>query len=1502
MERDQLISKFKKLGGVIDPNDYGFVFFYPPFTWLETLKDPLTPAFFSGVGDQEAVIYVHIPFCYHECSYCYFTKFSRNIDKIKSGYIAHLKEELKLCAKFLSKKKIKAIYFGGGTPSILAIDEVGQIQLTINSLFDTNQLQEITFECSPETLMAQKEGIDFYLNKLKDDIGITRISLGVQSFNDDILESILGRKHSADQAKQAIGAIKKANFRTFNIDLMYGFPQKNFKSAKNALKADLEILDFFKLPSITFYQLWGKKDRDVVLNKPIWQLEEYDRPKAVEIINFRQLILQSMNDSGYNQWMRDWFIKEEKDKFLYNTFLFNSRTIIGTGLGAYGYLNISRDNAAYAYKNHTELEGYYNPVDSGKLPVSKGSYLKSSNIQLRKLILELKTEGGVNIDKEWFNASRSKEKIKNIENVFITKTALSDKINIKLTESGRLIADEICEYFFDAMSVKERGFANLGSVVENALSDFPLDQGYLDSTEKYEKELTTLTKRINCHVEQLSKYEFLSFAINSIRFGNPVFTKIPEGRINKRNYSKARKIFNVLRSHPAFLSIFELCFSDKNVPFWSIDFYWDIEIDQNNEKTHPISIDKFMEFVKNDFYKKLIDDHSTLDKELLLQKANELQSAFNELISAFSKMPTGEAHLVRIRKKVGELAQENDFQELRQAIIASTITFYLYQQMTYASCKIISHIPGYLEKKKSFAGFIAGFADCLDLEELGYFHVLVNLIALGIQQRESKYELLRHALNSAISGIIARNYSHHIGSHVMPRTSVEQIRKKIVDRLVSEGLCKIIDCLKTRLDKYIQKKADFSAEIATEPLITTKTLSFYTEVIVPFITNTLLMDNLCTNEGIGYPKRDDYGNRLKIIFKYEGKDFNPKFSCRNNHPLNGKKSYPYSASCPLCSPPEKFEFEEIEEKKDIEIAVPGPLGEYAFYSFLENFIRNAAKHNRKKFEGKKNKNLEIHIEISEIKDKDIKDQNNRDLFKEGDKDEYYKIEVWDNVTMPDKQVQEKSLVDFINDRIKDPIIKEDGSIRKEAWGVAEMKIMATLLRGSHNFLRLHENLLARKIKKDNKLCLVYVFKIMKPKKVAVISKSFSETDGHKKYGIRGFKTISEFIEFMKHALSLASFEFAIMDNKEDLDKNKKEILSLAPFRILETNTFPSIQGAMSVGSEFINQIKSLSPEKLYIDVWRKWIEHIIKSKRGLNSNPCVVVYLEQSKEQPPTKDWYDFDNNFKKDDNKPVKLHVMGSDNMKPPDNHPVIMYDRHFGAYNKLAKKNNVLFHEVIDKNSSDFAHVFIPPDENIVYELVESGLVTILIIDERIAERAYDEIMANDPANAKEAYKGLTRLHAGREGGIFICTHLNRNEKKEPEPIHHSVKEHFEKEGIKIEVNLWKEGNKGNDLHPTICLCKKNDNEENREEIALPDILIIHQGIIENFIEGIDDCDSFIDNLKKYIPYVVVTSGRGIPPNLPDTAKFLPISLLEGYVMGERLAKYCLVRFLMALNRRIR
>ena len=269
-----------------------------------------------------AGIYIHVPFCKSKCGYCGF--YSLPSLKQKACFLEALKAEIvrqkdylqcgELRAKPVMRPALKddhdiapihTLYFGGGTPSLLSVNEIGDILHLIRDIYTVTNDAEITLEANPDTLSLE------YLQGLRN-IGVNRLSIGIQSFFDNDLQ-YLGRKHDSSHAKQCLEWAKQSGFSNISIDLIYGLPSSNAKQWSQ----NLDIFFSYCLPHLSAYAL--TLERNSILTKQIEQgktlpindddaLRDYDilcqRTKEkgylhYEISNFCHMGMHSKHNASY---------------------------------------------------------------------------------------------------------------------------------------------------------------------------------------------------------------------------------------------------------------------------------------------------------------------------------------------------------------------------------------------------------------------------------------------------------------------------------------------------------------------------------------------------------------------------------------------------------------------------------------------------------------------------------------------------------------------------------------------------------------------------------------------------------------------------------------------------------------------------------------------------------------------------------------------------------------------------------------------------------------------------------------------------------------------------------------------------------------------------------------------------------------------------------------------------------------------------------------------------
>ena len=385
--------------------------------------------------EKELGIYIHIPFCKQKCYYCDFVSFSNKEEYIEK-YVETLKREID--SYDLSNYNITTIYIGGGTPSRIPSEKIQEILEKIKQKILENQTKwediEITIELNPGTVDEEK------IKKYKE-IGINRLSIGLQSTNNKLLKEI-GRIHTFEDFKNTYNLVKKVGFENINVDLMIGLPNQTISYVKESLNEIIKL----NPTHVSVYSLIVEENTKMekLINNKELQLpdEELERQMYWYVKNTLEL-------NGYNHYEISNFAKKGKES-KHNLNCWEQKEYIGLGLAAYSYLNGVR------YGNTSDIEKYINVQD-----FLNSSELEESGIRIvdevqsledkRKeyMLLGLRKIDGVSIQK-------FKEKF--VENpIFLFRKELEKLVNeklitidgdcIRLTNKGLDLANIVWEEF-----------------------------------------------------------------------------------------------------------------------------------------------------------------------------------------------------------------------------------------------------------------------------------------------------------------------------------------------------------------------------------------------------------------------------------------------------------------------------------------------------------------------------------------------------------------------------------------------------------------------------------------------------------------------------------------------------------------------------------------------------------------------------------------------------------------------------------------------------------------------------------------------------------------------------------------------------------------------------------------------------------------------------------------------------------------------------------------------
>lgn len=372
-----------------------------------------------------AGIYIHIPFCNQACHYCNF-HFSTTFESYREEMIEVLCKELELKKSIFSGVNIQTIYFGGGTPSLLTEKEFDQIFFAINTNYETGLVEEITIEANPEDVNEGK--LSHWKSK-----GVTRVSLGVQSFFKDDLEQ-MNRVHSSSQAEEAIQLIKEAEFESYSIDFMFALPLLTDEQLHKNLDKALEL----KVPHISCYNLTIEEQTALVQLIKKGKIEDLSEEKSIKQF---ELIMDKLGSNRYLQYeISNYALEGHKSK--HNSAYWEQKAYIGIGPSAHSLYDSMRTHNVSnnkAYINEVNNEGEYYEIEE----MSEQDFFNEF------IMTRLRTSKGLDVRDLEILFPQYVSDFKDKTSDFLRGGQLAffgDEY--RLTKQGKLMADYIASEFF----------------------------------------------------------------------------------------------------------------------------------------------------------------------------------------------------------------------------------------------------------------------------------------------------------------------------------------------------------------------------------------------------------------------------------------------------------------------------------------------------------------------------------------------------------------------------------------------------------------------------------------------------------------------------------------------------------------------------------------------------------------------------------------------------------------------------------------------------------------------------------------------------------------------------------------------------------------------------------------------------------------------------------------------------------------------------------------------
>ncbi|MGI6457750.1 MAG: coproporphyrinogen-III oxidase family protein [bacterium] len=320
-------------------------------------------------------LYLHIPFCRKRCRFCYFKVYTDKNSADIRRYVEALQKELSLYADkpFAGGRPVDFIYFGGGTPSYLSVKQLQELTDRLKQFRSWDETREVAFECEPGTLSGEK------LNVIRE-IGVTRLSLGVENFNDQILE-LNGRAHRSPEIFKTYEQARTLGFPQINIDLISGMVGETEGNWQACVEKVLELAPDI----ITIYQM------EVPFNTIIHQEMEHEgrtvAPVADWITKRRwvQEAFERLESAGYTISSAYSAVKKGINaEFLYRDYLWEGADLLGLGVASFSHINGTH------FQNEKDFVPYLEAVEEGRFPIRRALALSEEEKLIREMILQLK--------------------------------------------------------------------------------------------------------------------------------------------------------------------------------------------------------------------------------------------------------------------------------------------------------------------------------------------------------------------------------------------------------------------------------------------------------------------------------------------------------------------------------------------------------------------------------------------------------------------------------------------------------------------------------------------------------------------------------------------------------------------------------------------------------------------------------------------------------------------------------------------------------------------------------------------------------------------------------------------------------------------------------------------------------------------------------------------------------------------------------------------------------
>ena len=390
--------------------------------------------------DEPIALYVHIPFCLSKCNYCDFNTYE-GIEPLMPTFVDALSSEIDLWGKRLNRPDVSTVFGGGGTPSYLPAESISRLLMRLREATNIAPSAEITLEANPDDV--NPENADAWLNA-----GFNRISIGVQSFNEQILHA-LSRRHDSKQAVSAVATARSAGFENISIDLMFGLPNQSLATWESSLSRAIEL----KTDHLSLYGLQIEPGTPLQRDVLRGSLPKPDDDLAADMY---EMAMDHLHEAGYehyeiSNWCKPGFRSQHNLAYWLN------QPYLGVGPGAHSSLMGRR------FANMKSPRRYISAIGSAEFPdetdstaISEGfiavDFLEVTSPEMamaETMMLGMRLSEGVTKSefKRHFDIAMCDVYGTAISNLVATGLIEDDGDRIRLTRRGKLLGNVVFEAF-----------------------------------------------------------------------------------------------------------------------------------------------------------------------------------------------------------------------------------------------------------------------------------------------------------------------------------------------------------------------------------------------------------------------------------------------------------------------------------------------------------------------------------------------------------------------------------------------------------------------------------------------------------------------------------------------------------------------------------------------------------------------------------------------------------------------------------------------------------------------------------------------------------------------------------------------------------------------------------------------------------------------------------------------------------------------------------------------